>query len=143
MINGSTVLWIMAGMVMLFFVTHLPENKVCTVMSENYSIQSLALSDEQRISGAFVLGFGGVSSTNNPKYWFYQADSGGFVLESSNAETTILKEDAINANSAFIEKPDLGSNGLCVTPSDYDERWILHVPAGTIIQEYRADVNNK
>lgn len=110
-------------------------------------IQSCVLTSNDSVSGAFVLGTGGVRSSSKVQYYFYMEGERGFVLQSLDSdrvEIVILEEgDVPHIEGHFTERGELYKSWS--TESEYDyvmNKYYLYLPSDYITEEYDMNYPN-
>mgnify|MGYP001057597457 CR=1 FL=1 len=110
-------------------------------------IRSCILTSNDSISGAFVLGTGGVRSSSKVQYYFYMEGEKGFglqSLDSDRVEIVILEEgDMSHIEGHFNKRGELYKDWN--TESEYNyvmNRYYLYLLAGYITEEYNVNLKN-
>jgi hypothetical protein len=105
-----------------------------TIVVGDYQIRSLH--DGAQISGSFSLGSGYIRQ--EPQFVFYQTVEKGYQLKTCPAAYTTVIEDE-NA-TPYLRITDYAQKGkIFNTISQRSRVYELHVPSGTIIQEWKLD----
>lgn len=93
---------------------------------KQYPLKALAVSKELNGSMGFFLGIGGGSIGSRPEYYYFMGeDDGGYRMHSKDIwQVKIFEEDV---------KSPWGTN--C------DMETKLHIPKGSIIENYQLDIN--
>ena len=112
-----------------------------TAIHDCYEIQAKELVSLDRgtnISGQFILGTGEIEG--KPCYFGYvKNEDGGFQLRSLLAENTTIFEKPISKGVLHIYQPRIPVfNAFSIfTLEKYRERYVLEIPEGSIIREFR------
>jgi hypothetical protein len=117
------ITWIV---VFAFFLTMIIGIITLMLPIQPYDIQIKSLNDNNKIEGSFFLGSGSIKE--EPVFVAYAClTNGGYVLKTFHAADTVIFED--NPPVPYIH----------VTGYADQRHYDIHVPTGTIIQQYTLD----
>jgi len=99
----------------------------------------VALQDNINSEGSFFLGSGSVEG--ELKYYFYERKGEGFVANSIHSDGVILLESDEAAYEQWLKKDDKWWYWIFVL-SGSEQKTIIKIPKGTILNNYNLDLKN-